>query len=84
MPLLFYVLRVKVNDPCQLLSFMYLCIHTFQNGQNIMQKFIITHKGIFRYGNVRMHKDLLESGDPPCTTKSGIVAVAPWGIIIIL
>lgn len=28
-----------------------------------MQKFIITHKGVFKYGNVRMHKDLLRGGD---------------------
>ena len=28
-----------------------------------MQKFIITQRGIFRYGNVRMHKDLLQSDD---------------------
>lgn len=28
-----------------------------------MQKFIITQNGVFRYGNVRMHKDLLEPGD---------------------
>lgn len=25
-----------------------------------MQKFIITHEGVFKYGNVRLHKDLLE------------------------
>lgn len=29
----------------------------------IMQKFIITRGGIFRYQNVRMHKDLLQSDD---------------------
>lgn len=28
-----------------------------------MKKFIITHDGHFRYGNVRMHKDLLEPHD---------------------
>jgi hypothetical protein len=28
-----------------------------------MQKFIITQEGVFRYGNVRMHKDLLEDRD---------------------
>jgi hypothetical protein len=28
-----------------------------------MQKFIITQDGVFKYGNVRMHKDLLEAGD---------------------
>lgn len=26
-----------------------------------MQKFIITNDGVFKFGNVRMHKDLLES-----------------------
>ena len=28
-----------------------------------MQKFIVTHEGIFRFGNVRMHRDLLKNGD---------------------
>lgn len=28
-----------------------------------MQKFIITHEGVFKYGNVRMHKDLLGAKD---------------------
>lgn len=28
-----------------------------------MQKFIITHEGVFKYSNVRMHKDLLEGRD---------------------
>lgn len=28
-----------------------------------MQKFIITDKGVFKYGNVRMHRDLLAAGE---------------------
>jgi len=28
-----------------------------------MQKFIITNKGEFKFGNVKMHKDLLEGSD---------------------
>lgn len=28
-----------------------------------MQKFIITQEGVFKYGNVRMHKDLLSEGE---------------------
>jgi len=28
-----------------------------------MQKFVVTHEGVFKYGNVRMHKDLLGPKD---------------------
>lgn len=28
-----------------------------------MQKFIITSDGVFKYGNVRMHRNLLEGGE---------------------
>jgi len=28
-----------------------------------MQKFVITSEGVFKYGNVRMHKDLLAAQD---------------------
>jgi len=28
-----------------------------------MQKFIITSQGVFRYGDVRMHRDLLDASD---------------------